>query len=143
MKSYGCHARIAREKGLLTRKTPSTGADSSSISALNATDQEGGGNMNMKEMHEYVHGMVNTDVVDVKLTLVPSLYTHDKAEIIQMQMYVAIMGLDRDLKYYDLSLKSPEVIWHDDYEIKELLKHMVIYMTRKMGIMIIQGKNEL
>ena len=99
--------------------------------------------MNMQEMYEYVHGMVNTDVVDVKLTLVPSLYTHDKAEMIQMQMSVAVMGTDRDLKYYDLSMKSGSVVWHDDYEIKELLKHMVIYMTRKMGIMIVQGKNEL
>ena len=129
------------EKGLPTRKIPNTRAASSNISVMNVTGQEE--SMNMQEMHEYVHGMVNTDAVDVKLTLVPSLYTHDKAEIVQMQMHVAIMGLDRDLKYYDLSLKSPEVIWHDDYEIKELLKHMVIYMTRKMGIMIIQGKNEL
>ena len=145
MKRHGYNAHIAMEKGLPTRKTPSTREASSNISVWNVTDQEGGGKMNMKEIHEHVHGMVNTDVVRVGLTLVPSIYSHhpDKEMVIQMQMHVSIMGLDRDLKYFDFSLKSGPVIWDDDYEIKELLKHMVIYMTRKMGIMIIQGKNEL
>ena len=106
--------------------------------------------MNMREMHEYVHGMVNTDVVDVKLKLVPCMYSSepDKDMHVQMQMSVAVQRSDfslrreRDLEYFDFSLKSGPVIWRDDYEIKDMLKHMVIYMTRKMGIMIIQGRGK-
>ena len=101
--------------------------------------------MNMREMHEYVHGMVNTDVVKVGLALVPTIYSPgaDKEMVIQMQMSVVCAGEEMDLKYFDLSMKSAAVAWHDEDEIKKLLKYMVIYMTRKMGIMIIQGKEEL
>lgn len=100
--------------------------------------------MNMREIHEYVHGMVNADVVNVGLTLVPSIYSShpDKEMVIQMQMHVSVMGLDRDLRYFDFSMKSHEVIWDDDHEIKEMLKHMVSYMTRKMGNMIMRGKEK-
>ena len=86
--------------------------------------------------------MVNTDVVNVEMTLVPDKYAFDKAEVIQMQMAVSVLGSDRDLEYFEFSMRSGSVIWHDDHEIKLLLDHMVSYMTRKIGNMIMRGKGK-
>jgi len=99
--------------------------------------------MNMREMHKYVHDMVNTDVVNVDIKLVPTLFSAYPEEQVQMRMAVCVNDKEMDLKYYDLSMKSGYVVWDDDERVKAMLEYMVAYMTRKMGTMIIQGKEAL
>lgn len=115
-------------------------AITSSISAKSVTDQEGGGNMNMREIHEHVHGMINADVVDVDIKLVPTLFSAYPEEQVQMQMAVAVMGMDNDMRYFSFSMKSGYVVWDDDERVKVTLDYMISYMARKIGMMITQGK---